>query len=105
MEKILILESRKKYHKLLTDKKVLTISADGIASNADSGNIPSIEISKIIAEKLNAEVGAKLKGQTAGNLFEQITMNFIEETFPKMQHLRPGDWEILNLGNQNKIKT
>ena len=50
MEKILILESRKKYHKMLSDKKVLTISADGIASNADSGNIPSIEISKIIAK-------------------------------------------------------
>ena len=105
MEKILILESRKKYHKMLTDKKILTISSEGIASNADSGNFPSIEISKIIAKKLNAEVGEKLKGQTAGNLFEQITMQFLEETFPKMQHLRPGDWKILNLGNQNKIKT
>lgn len=105
MEKILILESRKKYHKMLTDKKVLTISAEGIASNADSGNFPSIEISKILAKKLNAKVGEKLKGQTAGNLFEQITMQFLEETFPKLQHLRPGDWNILNLGNQNKIKT
>ena len=79
MEKILILESRKKYHKMLTDKKVLTISAEGIASNADSGNFPSIEISKILAKKLNAKVGEKLKGQTAGNLFEQITMQFLEE--------------------------
>ena len=32
-------------------------------------------------------------------------MKFIEETFSKLQHLRPGNWKILNLGNQNKIKT
>ena len=105
MEKFLINEARKKYHKTLIEKKVLILSKDGIASNADSGNIPSIEISKIIAKKLNAEIGAKLKGQTAGTLFEQITMKFISETFPNLQHLRPGKWTVLNLGNQSRIKT
>ncbi len=105
MDDVLILEARKAYHKALTDKGVLSISADGVASNADGSNVPSKAIAKAIAEKLGAPVGVKVKGQTAGTLFEQITMQFITDTFPHLQHLRPGNWTILNLGNQNAIKT
>ena len=32
-------------------------------------------------------------------------MQFISDTFPHLQHLRPGNWTVLNLGNQNAIKT
>lgn len=32
-------------------------------------------------------------------------MQFVMDTFPKLQHLRPGDWTVMNLGNQNAIKT
>ena len=105
MDKALIEEARKQYHKKLVKNKVLTISADGIASNADSSNAPSREIAKIVAEKLKALVAPKLKGQTAGTLFEQLTMEFVSETFPRLQHLRPGDWTVLNLGNQSAVKT
>lgn len=105
MDNILILEARKAYHKALTDAGVLSISSDGVASNADGSNVPSKAIAKIIADKLNAPVGIKVKGQTAGTLFEQITMQFISDTFPHLQHLRPGNWTILNLGNQSAIKT
>ena len=105
MDDVLILEARKAYHKALTDKGVLSISADGVASNADGSNVPSKAIAKAIAEKLGAPVGVKVKGQTAGTLFEQITMQFITDTFPHLQHLRPGKWIILNLGNQSAIKT
>lgn len=105
MNESLIQIARKQYHKRLIESRVFTISADGIASNADSSNAPSKAIAKIIAECLGATVGGKLKGQTAGTLFEQITMQFISETFPKLQQLRPGSWTVLNLGNQNAIKT
>lgn len=105
MNDVLILEARKAYHKALIDKGVLSISADGIASNADGSNVPSKAIAKYIAEKLGAPVGVKVKGQTAGTLFEQITMKFIADTFPRLQHLRPGNWTILNLGNQSAVKT
>ena len=97
MDNILILQARKKFHQALIDNGVLTISKDGIASNADSSNIPSREIAKIIAQKLNTRVAGKIKGQTAGTLFEQITMQFIADTFSHLQHLRPGNWTILNL--------
>ena len=32
-------------------------------------------------------------------------MNFLRDTFPKMQNLRPGKWTILQLGNNNRLKT
>ena len=105
MNKALIQYAREQYHKCLIEKRVLTISADGVASNADSSNAPSKAIAKNIAELLGAKISEKVKGQTAGTLFEQITMQFVSQTFPKLQHLRPGSWTVLNLGNQNAVKT
>lgn len=105
MDNVLILDAREKYHKALIDNNVLTLSADGVASNADSSNAPSKAIAAIVATKLGASASPKLKGQTAGTLFEQLTMQFLSDTFPHLQHLRPGDWTILNLGNQSAIKT
>lgn len=105
MDKVLILEARQAYHKALVQNRVLTMTAEGVASNADGSNQPSKEIAKIIAEELGASVGVKIQGQTAGTLFEQITMQFVADTFPHLQHLRPGDWTVLNLGNQSAIKT
>lgn len=105
MDDVLILSARQRYHKALIDNKVLTLSADGVASNADSSNVASKAIAEIVANKLGATVGPKLKGQTAGTLFEQITMQFVSDTFPHLQHLRPGNWTVLNLGNQSTVKT
>lgn len=105
MGNVVLLEARKKYHKALVENRVLTITEDGIASNADSSNAPSKAIAKTLAERLGAMVGTKVKGQTSGTLFEQVTMQFLVDTFPKLQHLRPGDWTVLNLGNQNAVKT
>ena len=101
MDNSIILEARKKYHSALVEQEVLTISADGVASNADSSNAPSRAIAEAVARKL----GARNAPKTAGTLFEQITMQFISDTFPKLQHLRPGEWTVLNLGNQNTVKT
>ena len=105
MGKALIQNAREAYHKRLIESRVLTISADGVASNADASNMPSKAIAKMIAQRLGAQTGVKVKGQTAGTLFEQITMQFVADTFPKLQHLRPGMWTVLNLGNQSAIKT
>lgn len=102
---VIIAEARRKYHEALVSEGVLSLNKDGVASNADSSNRPSIAIAKAVAEKLGANESVKLKGQTAGTKFEQITMQFIANTFPKLQHLRPGSWEIRSLGNQSSTKT
>jgi hypothetical protein len=105
MTNSLIAEARKKYHKALLDFGVLTIDKKGIPSNADSSSKLSVAIAKGIADRLMAEVHDKAVGQTSGAKFEQINMEFLQDTFPKLQNIRPGDWKIAKLGNRNTIKT
>ena len=62
-------------------------------------------IAQGIARRLTASVQEKALGQTAGAKFEQLNMEFIENTFPHLQNLRPGKWHIAKLGNRNSIKT
>ncbi len=101
----LIAEERKKYHQALLDNGVLTVDKRGIPSNADSSSKLSIAIAKGIADRLMAETHEKAVGQTSGAKFEQINMEFLAATFPKMQSIRPGKWHIVKLGNRNSIKT
>ena len=116
----LLNQERIRFHQNLL-RSILTIDATGIPSNADRGNSTSIAIAKQIYDYLVQEVQScqtikepdkqylssrnKTKGQTSGKLFEKITMEFLRETFPKLQNIRPGIWHILQLGNQSKIKT
>lgn len=104
MEALLAIE-RKKYHKALLEKGVLTIDKDGVPSNADKSSKLSITIANRIAQALMAETAEKAVGQTVGAKFELVNMEFLEATFPKLQNLRPGNWHIVKLGNRNSIKT
>ena len=101
----LIEKERDKYHKSLIETGVLSIDANGIPSNADKSSRISIEISRKIAESLLAESHEKSLGQTSGAKFEQINLDFISNTFPLLQNLRPGKWVIEKLGNRNSLKT
>ena len=101
----LINEARIAYHKALLDTGVLTVDSRGIPSNADSSSKLSIAIARGIAERLTAETRDKAVGQTSGARFEQINMEFLRATFPKLQNIRPGEWKIAKLGNRNAIKT
>lgn len=101
----LITEARMQYHKALLESGVLAISPSGIATNADKDNATSVTIAAGIADRLMAETDERIAGQTSGTAFEEITMRFIESTFPRLQHLRPGKWEIKKLGNRSRIKT
>lgn len=104
MNEVLISVARKHYHQRLIENGVLSLFK-GVASNADSSNAPSKAIAASIADQLGVVEREKLKGQTLGTLFEQETMRFLNETFPQLQHLRPGKWKIMNLGNQSVVKT
>lgn len=103
--KSLISEARTAYHKKLLASGVLTIDANGVPSNADKASRLSKAIARGIADRLMAEIHDKVQGQTAGSQFEQLNMEFLQETFPKLQNLRPGKWHIVKLGNNNAIKT
>jgi len=58
-------------------------------------------------EEQNHQVQTKIKisGQTLGKQFEKLTMEFLQETFPYLQSICPGKWTILQLGNNNRLKT
>lgn len=64
-----------------------------------------MKIAQGIACNLTAEIRNKSVGQTSGAKFEQINMEFLLQTFPKLQNLRPGTWHIAKLGNRNTIRT
>lgn len=101
----LIAQARKQYHKALLENGVLAINAQGVATNADKDNAPSVAIARGIAERLMAETEERIAGQTSGTAFEEITMQFVNATFPNLQHLRPGKWEVKKLGNRSRTKT
>lgn len=101
----LIAEARKQYHKALLENGVLAINAQGVATNADKDNAPSVAIASGIAKRLMAEIDERIAGQTSGTAFEEITMQFVNATFPNLQHLRPGKWEVKKLGNRSRTKT
>lgn len=103
--KVLIDNERNKYHHSLIDYGVLSIDNKGIPSNADKSSRLSIEISRKIAESLLAESHEKSLGQTSGSKFEQCNLEFISNTFPLLQNLRPGKWVVEKLGNRSSIKT
>lgn len=105
MADALIVSARKKYHQSLLKSGVLTVDSKGIPSNADSSSKLSIRIAKGIADSLMAETHEKAVGQTSGAKFEQLNMQFLLDTFPNLQSLRPGLWHIVKLGNRNAIKT
>ena len=103
--KALITKARADYHKKLLLNAVLTLDEKGVASNADKSSGISCAIAKGIALRLMAETHEKTIGQTAGAKFEQFNMEFLQETFPMMQTIRPGKWHIVKLGNHNTVKT
>lgn len=109
--KALIANSRFLFHEQLFKTNTLTLTPAGVASNADTSSRASKAIAGKIVEILvnqnhhSVNIVDKISGQTLGKQFEFLTMNFLQQTFPLLQNLRPGQWSILQLGNNNKLKT
>ena len=107
----LIANARFNFHKRLFETNTLTLTTSGVVSNADTSSRGSKDISRRIVDILVGEhhhsvnTVDKISGQTLGKQFEIETMEFLRETFPHLQNLRPGTWTILQLGNNNRLKT
>ena len=107
----LIAKERKFFHKQLLDTETLTLTVNGVVSNADK----SSKLSKQIAQEIIGLIGKndgldirstkKIAGQTLGKQFEFSVTEFLQKTFPFLSNLRPGYWKIFQLGNNNKLKT
>ncbi len=107
----LITNARLHFHERLFETNTLTLTKAGVASNADTSSRGSKAIAgkivNILVDEHQHTVNTvdKLSGQTLGKQFELLTMEFLQETFPYLQNLRPGKWTILQLGNNNRLKT
>ena len=97
----LIKQARGCYHQNLLDS-ILTISNSGIPSNADSSSKLSIRIAKGITDMLESRTDHKYVAQSSGKAFEEINMQFLQDTIPMLQEFRPAKWTIQRLGNSNK---
>ena len=93
---MIIAEIRKTYHRRICDEILRIIKRSGAReypNNADGSNTASRKIAwelvKLIGRK---PIYGSISGQTAGNLFELITKDFLEEAFGLLQHIRPGKW-------------
>jgi len=97
MKTSLIQRERKAFHDLLA-AETLVIDKDGNASISDASQTLSRKIGLGLARRLGAATMPKLKGQTAGKNFEAAVAVFMRATFPFLDALRPGRWEILEFG-------
>ncbi|MCM1214304.1 MAG: NgoMIV family type II restriction endonuclease [Lachnospiraceae bacterium] len=106
----LIASARYYFHERLFETNTLTLTQAGIVSNADTSSSGSKAIADKIVDILVNEyhhtvnIVDKISGQTLGKQFESVTMEFLQETFPYLQNLRPGKWSILQLGNHSRLK-
>lgn len=95
-------EARRSFHAALLEG-VLRADKEGIPSNADGKNRVSVALAKGILSRLGPEtIGARLAGQMSGNQFEAITCKFISNTFPRLAHLRPGEWAIQQITGRDR---
>lgn len=102
---------RRKFHEDLFDRALCNTNAtitkqkDGkkiketvvVCNIADKDNKASREISKRIVEAIEIEprfLSRKPDGQQVGNIFEKCCADFVRNTFPKLQHLRVGNWDV-----------
>lgn len=96
--------ARRAFHASLLDS-ILTINGAGVASNADKDSKTSVAIAKGIADRLKAEtVGERSAGQTSGSQFESACAAFVKDTFLKLSHLRPGTWDVHQVGGRSRLE-
>ncbi len=89
-------EERRQLHKGMIDADVLTRDARGIVNVADKDSRMSRDIAAGVYKRLTSEVRAvnRGQGQTTGAAFEDHIRQFLERTFLKLGHLRPGSWHV-----------
>jgi hypothetical protein len=98
-----ITKARSRFHAKLVAEHTLSMSPNGVASNADGSQQTSIAIAGHIGKRLQAQtIPKKLDGQRAGTLFEGAVKTFLDETFPLLQSVRPGSWEVINVGGKSR---
>ncbi len=98
-------EARRRFHGDLESRGLVRTSSEGIPTIADADSDPSINIARALLTGMGIEaVGPRLQGQTIGARFEEACAAFLELTFLRLRHLRPGRWHVERLkGKGSKL--
>lgn len=93
MTEAIVDRARREFHRELRSK--LWILVEGVASNSDRSSTASVDIGLRLAEAVGArQAKRRLTGSAAGAEFERHTTAFLRATFPVLQSIRPGKWNI-----------
>lgn len=96
---VFLAEARRSFHAALLGP-ILRVDSKGVWSNTDKSSNPSKVIARGIAGRLGEAVqGARLAGQMSGRGFEEVCREFLQETWPKLNRLRPGSWRVERTGS------
>jgi len=95
MTAALLARARTDFHASLLGS-VLFVNKEGLFSNADKSNKGSIALARGIAERMLGEIATQehLIAQKSGKAFEEACSDFVAATFLKLDHLRPGTWQV-----------
>jgi hypothetical protein len=92
-EKAIFDSLREKYHKSICSK-LLSVRS-GYANIADKSSHSSRLIAQGIIDNMNHALCKKPpSSQTIGAVFSQLTMNYLNESFVFLDHIRPGNWQF-----------
>ncbi len=64
----------------------------GHASNADKGSLMSVKLAKEMLAGAEVPTTNPPSGQAVGSKFAELTKDFIQASFQRLQHIRPGNW-------------
>ena len=93
MAKSVLEKLRDDYHKQICEDLLSYRSGTKFLNIADKSSKASVEISDLMVAKLPAKISkTNLSSQTIGQRFTETTKSFVDTSFRKLGHLRPGDW-------------
>lgn len=99
-----IAEARRSFHAALIANGALSTSSTGVPSIADGSSASSVAFATGIMERVaKGAIGARLAGQMAGNKFEIVVGEYLEETLPRLKHIRPGTFQVAKGGTRLAI--
>lgn len=99
----LMSQKRIELHRSLIESGALVYDSFNTPSVADSSQKSSVDFARGMFNNIgNIPTGNKLAGQTAGKNFEAAVAIFLNEHFNILHHLRPGSWNVENIGSSRK---
>lgn len=83
---------------------LIRFDSRGIPNFADASSKASSNIAKRVIAKIEGEVSTgRVAGQTSGKVFEDLVLEFIDDTFGRLNHLRPGTWGIRKVSSRDRL--